>query len=418
MKLLTFLGVANYSETVYAWQNRECKTRFAPVASHAFLSPDEIIVFLTDDAKEKIYAELKAEFPAGVNIRDVPIPLGKDENELWEIFDRVSTAVQPGEEVAFDITHGLRHFPMVGLLAAAFLRSGLDVKIKAILYGAFDVGRVVSPGATPMYDLTPMLTLLEWSSAADRFNRTGDARYLADLITQQRKNMAAAAGKDAELLNQVGKVGNLAGALTSISQNLRLVRPVGIMQQTAGFSDRLEEARPGLNHTPVTRPFVMLLDRVEATFAPLGLEDALAEHQAFAFLAQQRALINWYSERELWVQMVTLAREWLVNWFMAHLGLFDWQQPEDRRRVEDVINTESKELISARKEERCFHTVFLDRMPVLEEALEVWNILADVRNDIDHAGFRKQPREAHVLVSSLGQLAGQLNELPLKDFRQ
>ena len=415
MKLLTFLGVGNYSETVYAWQDRACKTRFAPVASHAFLNPDEIIVFLTEDAKEKIYEELKAAFPAEVNIRDVAIPLGKDENELWEIFDRVGKAVQPGEEVAFDITHGLRHFPMVGLLAAAFLRSGLDVSIRAVLYGAFDVGRVVSPGATPMYDLTPMLTLLEWSSAADRFNRTGDARYLASLVGDQRKAMAVAAQRDPELLNQVGKVGNLAGALTSISQNLRLVRPVGAMQQTVGFSARLEEARPGLNHTPLTRPFVMLLDRVEATFAPLGLEDALAESQAFAFLAQQRAMIHWYHERELWVQMVTLAREWLVNWFMAYLGSFDWQNNEERGRVENIINTESKELISARMEEKQFCTQSLDQVPVLEEALEIWMTLANVRNDINHAGFRKGPKDADTLVKALQQLAVQLNDLPLEE---
>ena len=174
MKLLTFLGVSKYEETTYTWQDKEYKCRFAPLASCHFLQPEELIVFLTEDAQQQIFPEFRAEVPKSVRLRAVPVPLGKDEAELWQIFEQVSGAVQPGEEAAFDITHGLRSFPLVGLLAAAFLRSGLDVKLRAVLYGAYDVGKVVSPGHTPMFDLSPMLSLLEWAAAADRFNRTGD----------------------------------------------------------------------------------------------------------------------------------------------------------------------------------------------------------------------------------------------------
>ena len=105
--------------------------------------------------------------------------------------------------MAFDITHGLRLFPLVGLLAAAFLRSGLSVDLQAVLYGAFDVrDRGVTPNRTPMFDLSPMLALLEWSTAADRFNRTGDSRYLASLVSAQRKQLALLARGDPRLLEQ------------------------------------------------------------------------------------------------------------------------------------------------------------------------------------------------------------------------
>jgi len=168
MKLLTFLGIANYRETLYKWEGRGYRSRFSPLASCAFLEPEEIIVFLTADAERDIFPEFAREVPESVRVRPVSVPLGADEAELWHIFDLVAGCVSPGEEVAFDITNGLRSFPLLGLLAAAFLRSGLDVRLKAVLYGAFDVGRVLGNGETPMFDLTPMLALLEWSAAADR----------------------------------------------------------------------------------------------------------------------------------------------------------------------------------------------------------------------------------------------------------
>jgi CRISPR-associated DxTHG motif protein len=122
MKLLTFLGVANYQETTYTWQELDFTTRYAPAASTHFLKPDALTVFLTEEAEQKIFPDFRKVFPETLEIIPVPVPLGKDVPELWHIFDQVSGSVRPGESVAFDITHGLRSFPLIGLLAAAFLR--------------------------------------------------------------------------------------------------------------------------------------------------------------------------------------------------------------------------------------------------------------------------------------------------------
>ena len=52
MKLLTFLGKGRYQETTYTWQGQSHSGRFSPVASHSFLTPDETIVFLTEEADQ------------------------------------------------------------------------------------------------------------------------------------------------------------------------------------------------------------------------------------------------------------------------------------------------------------------------------------------------------------------------------
>ena len=108
------------------------------MASFHFLRPSSIIVFLTEAAQHHVFPQFRSSLPPELSVLPVPVPLGANEQELWRIFDCVGNAVQPGEEVAFDITHGLRSFPLVGLLAAAFLRSGLNVS-NAVLYGEDEI---------------------------------------------------------------------------------------------------------------------------------------------------------------------------------------------------------------------------------------------------------------------------------------
>ncbi len=248
MKLLTFLGTGNYQETCYTWRDKTHTTRFAPIAAYHFLQPEEIILFLTKDAEPQ-GNEIQQELPPQVSLRREYIPIGKDESELWQIFSRVSDWVVPGDKIAFDVTHGLRHLPMLGLLAAAFLRAAFNVDLRAVLYGAFDVGRQVSPGKTPVFDLTPLLTLLEWAIAADRFNRTGDARYLSSLVSQRRKQMAEQASGDRSQLERIGRLNNLAGALTEISQALHLLRPDLAMSGIAKLPDYIKKAKPALTQS-------------------------------------------------------------------------------------------------------------------------------------------------------------------------
>jgi len=413
MKLLTFLGRGKYSSTTYYWNELEHTTSFAPAASWHFLHPDQIIVFLTEDARQDVYSEFLKSFPADVNVQPVAVPLGSDTQELWQIFDQVSSSVQPGDEVAFDITHGLRSFPLVGLLAAAFLRSGLDVHLRAVLYGAYDVGQAVSPGRTPMFDLSPMLAMLEWSAAADRFNRTGDARDLASLVNDQRKNLASTAGKDHQLLDQVGAIGSLANGLRDISQALHLIRPTQTLELTHDLPRRVKNARPALQRARAARPFEMLLDRVEQRFSPLGQADPLAEENLPATLDKQRCMIRQYADWELWVQAITLSREWLISWYMLGLGYDDIVDKNYRQEVEERVNSESYLVRTAQQNKKALPALGLMNLPEGLAALTLWSTIADVRNDIDHAGMRKHCREPKDLIPQVEYIIQQIEKLPL-----
>ncbi len=414
MKLLTFLGTGRYDETVYVLDTREQSARYAPVASCAFLRPDELIVFATKDAQDAHGDSLRA--AVSVPVTFVPIPLGANERELWEIFECIGNAVQPRDQVAFDITHGLRSSPLIGLLAAAFLRAGLDVNVRAVLYGAFDVGKVVSPGRTPMFDLSPMLALLEWANAADRFNRTGDARYLANLVERQRKTSALAAKGDPEQLRQIGALGNLASTLSKISQGVQLIRPRQVMEQVAGLSERVERARPAMERAASAQPFSLLLEHVIEIYKPLeqvAVPNDTVRTQVRQMLFTERTLIHWYAERELWAQAISLAREWFVSWVMFQLGVLNTTQLDARERISHVVGAEASDFIKAKQAEKPFTPIFLAAVPQVETVLALWNPLTDARNDVLHAGMRDEPGKPDDLIKQIKQHIETLDTLPL-----
>lgn len=413
MKLLTFLGTGTYNETKYVWNGQEAICRYAMVASAQFAQAEEVVVFATEEAQATHEQPLRQAMPAKVQVDFVPVNKGQDEPELWGIFSQVAQAVKPGEAISFDVTHGLRSFPLLGLLAAAFLRAGMDVKLEHVFYGAFDVrDQSVTPNRTRMFDLTPMLTLLEWAVAADRFNRTGDSRYFASLLREQQKSLALQAQDQPARLAQIGKIGKLSSALSDISQSLTLIRPHLAMAQIEKLPAQAEDALPILAQAEAALPFRLVLESTLETYRPLAFGNPTEEVRGD--LQTQRALIAWYAEREHWPQAVSLAREWLVSWVMFHLGMNALTSLSDRHRIEGVVNSEAEEFLKAKQAGRVFQPVFLKSLPEVETALGLWKALTEVRNDIDHAGMRENPLEPQDLIKQIQKHVSVIQSLPLK----
>jgi hypothetical protein len=412
VKLLTFLGTGNYYETTYLWQDNECNALYAPVASISFLKPSKLIAFLTEEAEEKVFPAFKKALPPDLPVEPCPVPLGKDEPELWDIFTALLEVVDEGDEIAFDITHGLRSFPYLSLLVAAYLRAMMNVRIRAVLYGAFEVrDTTVTPNRAPMFDLSPMLTLLEWAAATDRFNRTGDSRYLSSLLREQQKSLATRWQKQPEKLRRLSALGNLASGMDKITQALRLIRPHDAIEMAAGLPEYAEKAKPVLAEAASALPFSMLLDKMNAAYAPLGLRESV-QNQKQA-LEKERLMIRWYAEREQWVQAAALAREWLVSWVMAHLGIGPETSSTERHRVEEFVNSEAEAYLQAKKAERSFTPLFLRDIPEVETLLSLWKSFTDVRNDILHAGMRDDPGRPESLIKQIRSALAQIEALPL-----
>ena len=414
MKLLTFLGTGRYHKTTYLWKEQEHTAWYAPVASVSFLKPEQLVVFLTEEAEEKVFPDFRNALPDGLRVETRPVPLGRTETEFWAIFSALLQAVEEGDDIAFDITHGLRSFPYVSLLVAAYLRAMMNVNIQAVLYGAFEVRDTsVTPNRAPMFDLSPMLALLEWATATDRFNRTGDSRYLSSLLREQQKHLARRWQGQQEQLRRLSALGNLAASMDKITQALRLIRPHDTMGLAATLPDYTNNAKPVLAEAAGALPFALLLDKITDTYAPLGLQDSDSSRNQKHALEKERLMIRWYAEREQWVQAAALAREWLVSWVMAHLNISPETSSAERHRVEDFVNSEAEAYLQAKKEKRAFTPIFLRDLPHAETLLSLWKSFTDVRNDILHAGMRDDPKHPNSLIKQIQRALSDIENLPL-----
>ena len=421
MHLLTFLEDAEYRETSFVWGNKHHTSRFSPIASVNFLKADHLLVFLTHQAFTNIYPDFARELPGGVSIQTVEIPPGATQEEHWRIAQLVNRSVDSGTDVAFDISHGPLCFPLVGLLTATFIRAARNLELHHILYAAFGLDTSpqarnqanLSPAETPIFDLNEMLTWLEWFIAMERFNSTGDARKLSTLLQNERKRLARTFREDADRLSEIGSLGKLAGVITGLSHSLQMIRPNQSLQYIADLPERISGVEGLFNSQSNSLIYSLLVERFESNFDPITSSQLLSRGDAAARVETERWLVNWYAERELWVEAITLAREWVMNWCIFQLGLANFTDLQTRRRVESVLGAEAHDFLESRKRKLPFQSLFMREIPQLEVLLALWLDLTDVRNDINHAGMRQKPGKPEELQTRIRACVRSINSLPV-----
>ncbi len=296
MKAITFLGAGNAFETTYVLPDgRDHTAPFFGVALARFYPDLDMQVFVTELARSRHlenFEELAEDHVA--TLEPVDIPDGADEDELWTVFQTVIDAVDEGEEVVFDITHGFRSLPFLSFLAAAYLRVVKKVKLKAVFYGNFEARDVsVQPNRAPVIDLTPFVSLLDWMIAADRFVRFGDGR---DLAVQLRATQPAyqADSQEFQQWRQSG-IGQATATLESLALAMRFIRPDEAMAASDRLRTQITDAVSGIQ--TFARPFQPLSQQIIAGYAPLALERERIISDPAKALAVEREMVRWYLTR-------------------------------------------------------------------------------------------------------------------------
>ncbi len=382
MKVISFLGVNNYSKTRYFWNDQEKETEFFPEAVAHFVQPEKILICLTPTAREgeksKNWQELKRRFEQNsISFEPLPIPEGHKEHELWEIFDALTNAVEENEQVIFDITNSFRSLPFLSFLAIAYLKSAKKVNVKNVLYGAWDARD--AENRSPIFDLTPFVSLLDWLTATEQFVQTGNARQLATLLRQK------------------GKLQKAADTLQTVSQAALLCQPFTLMQNAPGLFPALQAAEEEM--AARARPFRVLNERINREF---GQFQAKFPDDPEQVLRSEYRLIEWYYENKQLIQAMSLAREFLIDCVQYRLsGILN---PDSfargvREEYERAVSGLNKVGGPHPKEPREFsvddlnpsgQTIYQtwDECDMLKKT---WGALEVVRNGLDHAEHQKAP---------------------------
>lgn len=381
MKAISFLGPARYQPTIYCYDGKEIETPFFAEALPCFFPEvEQLLVLLTPTVQaHDNWAQVRARL--GDLVAPVPIPEGRTESELWDIFKALTEAVDEGETVVFDITHSFRSLPFLTFLAAAYLRAARQIKVHKIIYGAFEAKD--AENHTPVFELTPFVGLLDWITATNQFIYTGDGRYLAHLLAQE------GADRRFPALRKAGE------QLQSFSLAMMLCRPLEVMDEAGKLAGALQRAEPGLARW--TQPFGLLADRIQEEYADRALPDPTVPQNVVASLRQQFTLIRWYLGNNQIIQAMSLAREWVITAVGWRLGQGFVLSVKDREQLGHGV-----EGLSRLRNERCEASdlnevgrQLRDWPESIQEALSpLWAHLTSVRNDLDHVGMNPGPSKA------------------------
>lgn len=219
---VTFLGrgrdnnETGYREATYKFPNgTEKTTAFFGLALAEYIAPNTIVILgtkssqwyvlvenlvpgeLSDEktqALEELFnAEIQGEviqdhldkvvdlIEQSVKCQVVPrlIDFGINEAEQYKILDVIDEAVPDGD-VNFDLTHGFRHFGMIGFLSTFMLsRVREKFEVKNLWYGALEM---TQNGITPVLKLDGLDRVRQWLEALNRFDATGNYRVFGSLL--------------------------------------------------------------------------------------------------------------------------------------------------------------------------------------------------------------------------------------------
>jgi len=411
MKAVSFLGFNKYEETTYLHpqENRGVKTPFFQEALVEFYKPETLYVLLTKtveteiprNANETNWEALQKRLNGKVNLQPIKnIPERNSPEDVWSIFQEITQNLQQEDEVIFDITYSFRSLPVVVLLAISYLRVVRNVNIKGLIYGAYEA-KNKEKNETPTFDLLPIVSLLNWTTATDQFIQTGNGEDLASLLHSSNPQTE-----------------NLASSIKGIAQGLQLLRPMDVMREASLLPELIVEATPIVSQS--VPPFATLLERVEKDYGDFGLANPEEyTNNSKASLVRQLKMIEWYAQKGQIVQSLSMAREWLPSLLCYHFKLDPQIEKPNRSEMELLLNGGKT---PTDRQGNKYESPYLGQYQssVSEEKRkqlsDLWankHKLANLRNDALHAGFRKNPKSAKEIVKQTEVIIKELNTIAI-----
>ena len=406
---ISILGTGYYLETKYHFGSKpnsnEKSTRFIQentITEYCkdWGENDKILIFLTKEAREKNWIKkAQEEHPNGsyiglskvlsdlnlkAKIKDIDIEDGFSEEEIWKIFDTVYKQLEFEDEVYFDITHAFRYLPMLSMVLINYAKFLHNIKIKAITYGAFEkLGPAykvkdlpLDKRFAPILDLLSFSKLQDWTSGANEFINFGNAEKIKKLLNEnkefsQHKTNSLHERSFQEILDKATKM-------------IYSVRGFSIYQ--GEIFDELNSATQNMKFE--LHPFIHIFDKVKNELNKFSSKDKIQN----GFLA-----IEWCIRNNLIQQGLTLLEENIITAVLLELGYKkkkDLLNSYKRERIASAFfikknNIQEKDWKGGMKDIEKGHKILKSNL--ISRLSDVFDDIREVRNDINHAGWRSQP---------------------------
>lgn len=407
--IISFLGTGNYLECRYKLTGSGVSSTvcYAQTAITSLVEKvsgvfDRRLILCTPHAEKKHWDGLSREFERNglTNIEIVRIPDGSDEKKLWDIFTVINNEIEENERLVVDVTHSFRSLPVIMTILLQYLKTTKNVDVSGLYYGAFEklgdfnvVKEIPADNRiVPIFDLTPFLTLFDWSRSIDLYVRTGRTTLLQKQISKEISPiLKESAGKDknaASLRAVINAIGGFAeniqfcqgGSISKINFEHTILEPLAEIEE---------------NFLP---PFAPLIERLREVFK--GYKDSDTFNVVRA--------AKWCADRGIFQQAFTLLQEACIELVYEEIiaeCVFHEQfyisegnkltdvkakRKKEREFVSAALNVLAKDIPSESWREHI--TCAMEQIQYIKKKFNAnffsaYKDLTQIRNNLNHAGF-------------------------------
>lgn len=421
---LSVLGTGFYRKCVYQFNGVQSTSgRFIQASTLEILktqekwTSDDVVYILTTqkakdvnwnpkDRKRKVqgsdneyeeYIGLKdvlkdLDFPA--SIMEYDIPDGKNENEMWEIFQIIFKLLHDKDELYLDLTHSFRYLPMLLLVLGNYSKFLKDIKLKSITYGNYEA-RDLETNVAPIMDLLPLAMLQDWTNASANYLENGRADQLSSLTREKLQPLLREyKGKNLNVSNLKKFTDNLC----DFTNELLVCRGKDIYE--AQTIHKLLKSKDNMTEV-VLAPMEPLIDEIVSSVKELDNSNPAENGFAAA---------RWCYEHRLFQQSITLLQESVATAFCQKYGL----DIMDKRGLinsafaivkNGFVHQPSKWKVDKKSEDEDRRILqYLVATPEINDLSNLFDECSQIRNDYNHAGWRSNAQSAKKLINQIGEI--------------
>lgn len=332
-----------------------------------------------------------------LSYQDIAIPDGKDSDQMWEIFEVIFDKLQEGDELYLDITNSFRYLPMLLVVLVNYAKLLKNVKVKAIFYGNYEA-RDKESNIAPIMDLLPLSVLQDWTLAASDYLRYGQVEKLFELSESSLLSIlrnTETRTKDAEKLRSfVTKLKEMVEERTTCrgyaivgSKNVRKLKCTASEIQKV----TIVQLRP-------------IFEKIKQS-----LNDFDAKENVLNCIKAAK----WCCANKLYQQATTMLEEGLGTFLCCHYQL-DYRKMANRDAIFGCISikTQNKDTEEKKPNKELVEKILADDSVWGNKAfVTILQKIVELRNDYNHAGFKKNPFSAKKVIEKIKELLDGIEEV-------
>lgn len=419
----SFLGTGFYNSGVYGCEyeviddsnkkkpikNKKCftstETRFVQRATLEWIGvrkwqqTDVVAIALTPEAKKQnwevegnkrenrdkvpmdylgLHAELET-MNLPMSLTTIDIPNGKDKNEMWDVFNKIFSLFEPDDEVYIDITHSFRYLPMLVFALIDYSRFLKGVKVNMVSYGNWEA-RDKDTGIMPLVDLTPIVTLQNWTTSAAELIHNGNPTAVCKSANAALSDFL----RDPQLrTTNVTNLSNAAKNLDKWVSALTTCRGIDIIsaKDYLQFEDFISKLTELQNVTPLTA----ILQNLKTSFdnVPFPFEKNCLNNLYSA--------AKWCADKSLWQPAITFLEEAIIS-KVACMAKLKYDAQKDRDLVSSSLSVYSQgkeDEWHGEAEDKLMMEKIVNRFRTYKykDMRDVYSIIMETRNSMNHAGI-------------------------------